>query len=342
MKPFLPVLALLSGSAAAHGQLVITEVMASSGHSATNANGDWWELTNTGSSAVSLNGYKWDDTPTPATPTVSSFPAGITIQPGESIIILDEEASNVAAWRAAWGLPSSLQIINATQMPDYSGLSNTGDEVNLYDGTGKVVSSVAFGASTAGRSFGFYHDGTPVYARNSRLDHDSAHGSSISPADIGSPGNTRIHFTSSPVKYAKSSYRYVISAKKPGASAPTFSASGLPPFLTLTAGSGGTATLASNRPLTLADTGQYNVEITATSGGTNTIQEFDLTVLNPLASIVLNEYNGVSATNFLNGGDATTDEDGGAASVDTHFGRVLGNGGAWAEFVVVGTAPVDM
>ncbi|RYD17327.1 MAG: lamin tail domain-containing protein, partial [Verrucomicrobiaceae bacterium] len=76
MKPIFPILALLSAAATAHGQLVITEVMAASAHGATNANGDWWELTNTGSSAVSLNNYKWDDTPTPADPSASNFPAG--------------------------------------------------------------------------------------------------------------------------------------------------------------------------------------------------------------------------------------------------------------------------
>lgn len=348
MKPLIPVLALLSAAASAHGQLVITEVMASSGHSATDANGDWWELTNTGSSAVNLNGYKWDDTPEiPA--TASAFPAGITIQPGESIVILDESAGNVAAWKTAWGLASSTRVLDSTQFAnanvggeDFSGLSASGDEVNLYDAGGNVVASVAFGASTAGKSFAFHRDGTPVYAKLSRLDYQGAYGSSLSPADVGSPGDSRIHFTSAPVIYAKSGYQYAISAKKPGAAAPTFSASGLPPFLTLSAGSAGTATLSSNRPLTLADTGDYSVEITASSGGTNTIQEFDLVVLNPLPSIVLNEYNAVSSTNFLNGGDLTTDEDGGAASVDTHFGRVLGNGGPWFEFVVVGAGPVDM
>ncbi|RYD39596.1 MAG: choice-of-anchor D domain-containing protein, partial [Verrucomicrobiaceae bacterium] len=116
----------------------------------------------------------------------------------------------------------------------------------------------------------------------------------------------------------------------------------IPTFLTLTSGAAGTAILSSNRPLTLADTGDHTVKITASSGGNVTIQEFDLVVLNPLPSIVLNEYNAVSSTNFLNGGDLTTDEDGGAASLDTHFGRVLGNGGAWFEFVVVGAGPVDM
>ena len=50
--------------------------------------------------------------------------------------------------------------------------------------------------------------------------------------------------------------------------------------------------------------------------------------------IFLNEYNAVMSTGYLNGGTETVDANGGA-SVDTHFGRVLGNGGNWMELVVV-------
>jgi hypothetical protein len=49
--------------------------------------------------------------------------------------------------------------------------------------------------------------------------------------------------------------------------------------------------------------------------------------------LVLNEYNAVSGSGFLNGGTAGADEDGGAAS-DSFFGRVEGNGGNWIELVV--------
>lgn len=49
--------------------------------------------------------------------------------------------------------------------------------------------------------------------------------------------------------------------------------------------------------------------------------------------LVLNEYNAVSGSGWLNGGTAGADEDGGAAS-DSFFGRVQGNGGNWIELVV--------
>ena len=58
------------------------------------------------------------------------------------------------------------------------------------------------------------------------------------------------------------------------------------------------------------------------------------------AHAILNEYNAVNSTEFLNGGNAAVDGDGGRAS-DTYFGRVEGNGGDWFELVVI-TDHLDM
>jgi hypothetical protein len=52
------------------------------------------------------------------------------------------------------------------------------------------------------------------------------------------------------------------------------------------------------------------------------------------AAVILNEYNAVSASNYLNGGTAEQDLDGGYAS-DSYFDRILGNGGDWFELVVI-------
>ena len=52
------------------------------------------------------------------------------------------------------------------------------------------------------------------------------------------------------------------------------------------------------------------------------------------ADIILNEYNAVSSSKFLNGGTSSADADGGRAA-DTYFGRVQGNGGDWFELVVI-------
>ena len=58
------------------------------------------------------------------------------------------------------------------------------------------------------------------------------------------------------------------------------------------------------------------------------------------ADVILNEYNPVGDSVFLNGGDASADQDGGRAS-DSYFGRVPGNGGDWFELVVI-TDHLDM
>lgn len=353
MKPVLTVLALLA--AAAHGQLVITEVMPSSSHPsktapAPDADGDWWELTNVGTKVVDLTGYTWDDTPTPEAPTVSRFPAGVKIQPGESIIILEEPAENVSTWRAVWGLTTSTQVIDRTRFTNeggegFSGLGSGGDEVNLYDAGGKTVAHVAFGVSTKGRSLAFQRDGTPIYGLTSFGGKQGAVNSKLNPADCGSPGEAGLHFTTAPVKYGKSGYRYEMTAVRSGASVPVITATHLPSFLSLGTSVGGKAVLSNNRPLGLADAGEYLVQVTATSDGVSTMQEYLVTILNPLPSVILNEYNAVSPSNFLNGGSLTTDDDGGVASVDRYFGRVAGNGGQWAEFVVLGnggTGPLDM
>jgi len=51
------------------------------------------------------------------------------------------------------------------------------------------------------------------------------------------------------------------------------------------------------------------------------------------ADVILNEYNAVNGSDYLNGGTAFEDEDGGYAC-DSYFGRVQGNGGDWFELVV--------
>jgi hypothetical protein len=58
------------------------------------------------------------------------------------------------------------------------------------------------------------------------------------------------------------------------------------------------------------------------------------------ADVILNEYNAVGGTDFLNGGDAAVDADGGRAD-DSYFGRIQGNGGDWFELVVI-TDHLDM
>jgi Lamin Tail Domain/Abnormal spindle-like microcephaly-assoc'd, ASPM-SPD-2-Hydin len=309
MKLILTSLAILTASV--HGQLVITEVMASSIHaSGSKAKGDWWELTNTGAVAVDLTGYKWDDAPTPLTPTVSNFPSGTIIQPGESIIILDEPAANVAFWRTAWSLPLTLQVLDSTAFTaaggnDFSGFENTGDQVNVYGPAGNLVASVAFGISTQGKSFAFHRDGKPVLGLSSVTGEQGATASTLSPSDVGSPGDQTLHFLTAPVQVATASYSYAITATSPGATFPVITSSLVPPllpsFLTLSVSASGSATLTNNRPLTAADNGDYPVKIIATVGLVSTVQLYTLKVQVPVPAPEISVEQPVSI-NIADGG----------------------------------------
>lgn len=55
------------------------------------------------------------------------------------------------------------------------------------------------------------------------------------------------------------------------------------------------------------------------------------------APLILNEFNAVSGSGYLNGGTAGEDGDGNSTNPpsDTHFGRIEGNGGDWIELVVI-------
>ncbi len=143
--------------------------------------------------------------------------------------------------------------------------------------------------------------------------------------------NSPPRFTSSPLTRAYGSYSHTITTADPDGNAVTLSATGLPSFLTLTPGAGGTATLASNRPLTPDDAGFHTIRIVANDGqaaNNTTPQVFTLTVFNNQPAVILNEYNAVSTGSLLGGPEES--------SSDTHFGRIPGNGGRWFELAVTG------
>lgn len=112
----------------------------------------------------------------------------------------------------------------------------------------------------------------------------------------------------------------------------------MPDFIDMTT-DGTTLNLTNNRPLTTADMGTYEVSIEIDSGAaSNNISYlvFELEVLHPAPTVILNEYNAVEPDRYLNNGTAAVDEDGAPASADSHFGRIVGNGGNWFELAVVG------
>jgi hypothetical protein len=132
-----------------HADLVITEAMSSSSHTATAADGDWWELYNSGSSAVDLTGYSWDDNT--ATAGSASFGSLTSIGADQAIIICQETKGAEAAWETLWGI-SGVTVINLGNK-EFQNLGSSGDEVHVYNASSVEVASVSFGTATTGHSF---------------------------------------------------------------------------------------------------------------------------------------------------------------------------------------------
>lgn len=164
MNRLAPVLAASLGllSMSAHANLVVTEVAQQTlSGTASTINGDWWELTNFGAVAVNLLGYQWADTEDQLPSTDSNFFPNIVINPGQSIIILEETAANEAAWRTNWGLASSVVILATDEMVDdstpdgdtFSGLGSADDGVFFYDPNGVLLSQYLYTTTVRGTSF---------------------------------------------------------------------------------------------------------------------------------------------------------------------------------------------
>lgn len=189
----LPLLALLGAAQAASAQLAITEVMSSA--AATFQGGtvtpqsDFWELTNFSTNAVNLNGYKWTDdsnwNPTLADPTPF---IGVTLQPGESVIVLYTNVTPTeAAFRTWWG-PSAATV--RVLYHGHKGFSSNGDATRLWDANDQLVDAVDFPAATAtrGRTF-VYSPGNGQFGLPSTNGVGGAFNAATAD-DVGSPGTT--------------------------------------------------------------------------------------------------------------------------------------------------------
>lgn len=187
----LAVLACLCAGHLASAQLAITEVMSSAANSHNGSpatqESDFWELTNFGTSAINLTGYKWtDDTtmnPTLADPTPF---VGVTILPGESVIVLyTNVTASEAAFRTWWGAPAA----NVRVLPhNHRGFSSGGDATRLWDANDQLVDAVDYAAATRGRTFVYY----PADGRFGLLSTNGVNGAytAATTDDVGSPGTT--------------------------------------------------------------------------------------------------------------------------------------------------------
>lgn len=198
MKSTLPILAAtaltsLLATNSATAQLRITEVMGqASAGTASTLNGDWWELTNFGSSPVNLLGYQWADSEDALPSSDSNFFPSFTLNPGQSLIILEEDSYSKDAWRTMWGIPASVAILTEDDMVDdatpegdtFSGLSTGGDTVNFYSPAGVLLDTYTFGAVTRGVTFEIKGGGADL-----GLSVVGEYGAVLATnGDIGSPG----------------------------------------------------------------------------------------------------------------------------------------------------------
>jgi hypothetical protein len=165
--------------------LTVTEILSSSRHDGTAANGDWWELTNNAVAPVDLTGFSWDDDR--SMPFQAIFPH-FTLGAGESAIILDEDDS--AAFRAVWNLPASVKILTRADfgLSSFRGLGY-GDSVIIYQPDGSQAARADYPAHSAGKSRAWLRSGAPVPGGFSEAGLFSAIASNSTPGDIASPGN---------------------------------------------------------------------------------------------------------------------------------------------------------
>jgi hypothetical protein len=185
--------------------IIISEVDPS-GSSATNNtyNADWFELTNTGATAQDITGWKMDDNSHAFASAVGL--RGVTsIAPGQSVVFVEGTAdgstdatidSNFTNFWFGSNVPAGFTIGNygGTSV----GLSQTADEVNIYNSAGTEITGVGFGATALGVTLdnsagvGSSTQPDPIISTNSVAGVNGAFNSAnfvgTAVAEIGSPG----------------------------------------------------------------------------------------------------------------------------------------------------------
>jgi uncharacterized protein YjiK len=157
-SPFALTVTAQTQASGGEGKIIISEVDPSGSGGGNNSyHEDWFELTNTGTQPVSLTGWSADDSHEVA----GKFPLlGVaSIAPGESVVFVQANtasgattppAATLTAFKSDWGLASNVQV---GWYSDADGLSQSGDEVNVYDAGENFVTGVSFGASENKVSF---------------------------------------------------------------------------------------------------------------------------------------------------------------------------------------------
>ena len=167
-------------------ELYISEVMPSSDLSAP-VDGDWFEVRNAGANPVNLDGFSWDDSSRdPGTHTVNT---GVMIPAGGTALFVEVDDADVAAWETEWKQNGQgLIILNKdSEFTGFSGLSSGGDEVNLYDDEGRLISAALYTGTDVNAGFTIEYDMDGNVLGNAV---DGVNGAYTSlNGDVGSPGD---------------------------------------------------------------------------------------------------------------------------------------------------------
>lgn len=169
------------------GRLVITEV-APWASSNTPYAADWFEATNIGGTAVDVTGWKMDDSSNSFAAAVPIIGVG-SIAPGQSAIFIEGTSSTASSFVTAWfGSNPPAAFLIGSYTGSGVGLSTSGDAVNLFDTSGKLIAGVTFGNSTNGFSF----DNSAGTMALTTLSVAGVNGAFMAPdgVETGSPGKT--------------------------------------------------------------------------------------------------------------------------------------------------------
>lgn len=190
MKKILAIAAVLLFASTGFAQITVsvTEVHSTGSSNSTYAR-DWFELTNFGAAPVDITGWTMDDN---SASFLTSVPlSGITtINPGQSVAFIEtgDLATNGPIFAAAWfggDVPASFVV--ASYNGSGVGLSSAGDQVNIFDAGGTLITTVTFGAATAGVSFDNAAGLTGSISTLSQVGVNGAF-TSFAGSEIGSPG----------------------------------------------------------------------------------------------------------------------------------------------------------
>lgn len=183
---------LSAGVSLAQAAVSVTEVAPwSSGNSPVDA--DWFELTNTGTSALDITGWKVDDSSASFAKAIAL--SGVSsIAAGQSVIFVEGTAGKASTFASNWfGTSVPAGLVVGYYSGSSVGLSAEGDAVNIYNASGVLQASVAFGASDATKPYQTFDNAAGLnnttLSQLSVVGVNGAFAAARSVGEIGSPGS---------------------------------------------------------------------------------------------------------------------------------------------------------